>query len=98
MDAGAALIQEDHIRAKFIQDSRLTATEIKAAASAVLYQKVNLSLGVKNSAKKSAIDGYARNQTSSRIYTYGGPPYQADFSVSDWQSRLRDELVSIDRY
>lgn len=97
VDAGAALIQEDHIRAKFVKDSQLTSTQVKAAASRTLFEKVNLSIAIQNSQSKSRTDEYTGNQTSSRIYTFGGPPFQAGFSIADWQSGLKDELVAIDR-
>lgn len=98
MDAGAALVQEDHIKSKFVKDSKLTSTEIKAAASGVLYSKLQFSVGTTNTVSKGTIKEYQTNQTSSRIYTYGGPPFRADFTAADWQENLKDNLVSIDRY
>lgn len=97
VDAGAALVQEDHIQSKFVKDSKLTSTEIKAAASGVLYSKLQFSVGVQNTVSKGTIKEYQTNQTSSRIYTYGGPPFRADFTAADWQENLKDNLVSIDR-
>jgi len=97
VDAGAALVQEDHIKNKFVKDSKLTSTEIKAAASGVLYSKLQFSVGTTDTVSKGTIKEYQTNQTSSRIYTYGGPPFRADFTAADWQENLKDNLVSIDR-
>ena len=98
VDAGATLIQEDHIKAKFMKDSKLTSTAVRAAASGVLYSKLNVSVGVQNSVSQGTIKEYTSNQTSSRIFTYGGPPFRADFTAADWQENLKDNLVAIDRF
>ena len=45
---------------------------------------------------QSDIDGYRSNRTSSKVFTIGGPPFQPNFTVTDWENGVPDALVAID--
>ena len=45
---------------------------------------------------QSDIDGYRWNRTSSKVFTIGGPPFQPNFTVTDWENGVPDALVAID--
>ena len=42
-------------------------------------------------------DSYSTQLTYSHVRTFGGPPYRTDFTLNDWEDRLEDSLVAIDR-
>ena len=42
-------------------------------------------------------NSYSTQLTYSHVRTFGGPPYRADFTLNDWEDRLEDSLVAIDR-
>ena len=97
VDAGAILVQEDHVKQNFVRDKKRSESDIKAAASATFFSKVGLKAGFERKASEEVVEQYRGNQTSSRVFTHGGPPYRANFTVADWENNLDNELVGIDR-
>ena len=45
----------------------------------------------------SHISSFLSNRVHSKISTIGGPPYQSNFTLSDWEAGVPDSLVAIDR-
>ena len=97
IDAGAILVQEDHVRQNFARDKHRSEVDVKAAASATFFEKIGLKAGFENKVTHETMEQYAGNQTASRVFTHGGPPYRTNFSVVGWESNLDNELVAIDR-
>lgn len=97
VDAGAALVQESHIKESVIKDKSLSTHDVKVAASATFFKMLNIKAGFEHNASKENINKYENSQTASRILTYGGPAYRTNFSVQEWEEGLANELVAIDR-
>lgn len=97
VNAGAALVKEDHVKSSFLKDVLKTSIDVKAAASASFFSKISLSISGETKFSKEYLDQYTDNQTASRIFTHGGPPFGTNFTVNDWEKGLINELVPIDR-
>jgi hypothetical protein len=97
VNAGASLVKEDHIKNTFLKETSKTSVDVKAAASASFFSKISLKFGAETKSSKEYLDQYTGNQTSSRIFTHGGPPFGANFTVNDWENGLINELVPINR-
>ena len=89
VDAGAALVQESHIKESVINDKSLSAHDVKVAAtSATFFKTLNIKAGFEHNASKENINKYENSQSASRILTYGGPAYRTNFSVQEWEEGL----------
>ena len=97
MDAGALLAQVDHISSSYTQNTQNSTTKITVSASASFFGLVDLGTTFDFQESQSDIDGYRSNRTSSKVFTIGGPPFQPNFTVTDWENGVPDALVAIDR-
>ncbi|NWV70399.1 MPEG1 protein, partial [Malurus elegans] len=99
VDAGAALVQEDQIKATFLKDSWATRSAITAAAGATFHSIV--SLGMKESVESHAgsdfTKRYLENRTNSRVESIGGTPFYPGITLKAWQERIQNQLVALDR-
>ena len=43
------------------------------------------------------LDAYMNNVVHSSVYTIGGPPFRADFTIGQWEDQLLNELIAVDR-
>ena len=95
MEAGAVLMQTDHISSDFVQQTSQTSSKLTASASADFLVKVSISVAyaVSNDQKT----GYSGARTSSQISSIGGPLYKANMTLNEWEAGVPGALVAIDR-
>nr|XP_003464324.1 macrophage-expressed gene 1 protein [Cavia porcellus] len=97
VDAGAALIQEDHIKSSALQDSQRNAKSVTASAGAVFSKIVNAKVDIGYSTEDSLIKGYLSNRTNSRVLSLGGIPFHPGITLEVWQQGINNHLVAMDR-
>ena len=103
VDAGGLIVQTSFIRSSYVQESSSDNSYITLSASAVLLIDAEVPIPVdigsklSFSANLSRISSFLSNRVHSKISTVGGPPYQSNFSLSDWEAGVPDSLVAIDR-
>ncbi|XP_069484966.1 macrophage-expressed gene 1 protein-like [Ambystoma mexicanum] len=97
VDAGACLVQEDHVRSSFLQDSSSKKTSITASAGASFLSLINFGTGAKTSPGNSFTHNYLGNRTSSRVESIGGLPFYPGITLKTWQEGIANQLVAIDR-
>ncbi|CAK6449332.1 unnamed protein product [Pipistrellus nathusii] len=97
VDAGAALIQEDHIRSSFLQDSQSSRSAVTASAGAVFRNIVNFKFEENYTSQNAFIKGYLSNRTHSRVQSIGGVPFYPGITLQTWQQGITNHLVAIDR-
>ena len=97
MEAGAVLSQVDHVKDKYVNTYNSDSTKITASASATFFGRVHFSTSFQHLQTNADVNGFTGNCTHSQVFTYGGPPFQPGFTVSDWENGIRDALVPIDR-
>ncbi|XP_055995124.1 macrophage-expressed gene 1 protein [Sorex fumeus] len=95
VDAGAALIQEDHIRSSFLQDSQISA--ITASAGIAFQNIVNFKAEDKYVSQNAFTKSYLSNRTNSRVQSIGGLPFYPGITLQTWQEGITNHLVAIDR-
>lgn len=96
-DAGAVLIQEDHIRASFLQDSQSSRTALSASAGAAFLNIVNFKFEENYTSQNALTKSYLSNRTNSRVQSIGGPPFYPGITLQAWQQGIANHLVAIDR-
>lgn len=97
VDAGAVLVQEDNLRRVHQTKSSSRTFDVSASAAASFHANLGLEAGTSFSNSKIDLKGYNENQTSSTIFSYGGPPYRLGMTAEDWENDLENNLVAIDR-
>ena len=97
MEAGAVLSQVDHIKSSYFNSSQDTKQTVKASASANFFGKISFSSSFSHSSEQTENKGFINNRTSSEVYSWGGPPFQPNFTVTEWESGVPAALVAIDR-
>lgn len=95
--AGAALIQEDHIRASFLQDSQSSRIALTASAGAAFLDVVNFKFEEKYTSQNALTKSYLSNRTNSRVQSIGGLPFYPGITLQAWQQGIANHLVAIDR-
>uniref|UniRef100_A0A8D0LBG1 Macrophage-expressed gene 1 protein n=1 Tax=Sphenodon punctatus TaxID=8508 RepID=A0A8D0LBG1_SPHPU len=97
VDAGASLVQEDHIKSTFLKDSWSMRSSITASAGASFHNIVNFkisdSLGMEDAFTKQ----YMSNRTNSRVESIGGVPFYPGITLKTWQEGIANQLVATDR-
>lgn len=99
VDAGAVLIKEDNLKSTLMSKYKGNADSLSTAAGVELYDmlKLRASAGFSSYSGESDLKAYRENRTSSRLYTYGGPPYKLGMNFSTWEDNLMNNLVATDR-
>ena len=97
MEAGAVLSQVDHIKSTSITDSATQKHTVTASASANFFGKVSFSTSFSTSSSTSDQKGFVDNRTYSEVYSWGGPPFQPNFTVTDWENGVPNSMVATDR-
>ncbi|KAK2100406.1 Macrophage-expressed protein 1 protein [Saguinus oedipus] len=97
VDAGAALIQEDHIRASFLQDSQSSRSAVTASAGAAFQNIVNFKFEENYTSQNILTKSYLSNRTNSRVQSIGGVPFYPGITLQAWQQGITNHLVAIDR-
>ena len=94
---GAILAQEDYIKSTFIEDIEETKQTLTASVSTNFMSKIGFSTETSHTTDSNSTQSYLSQLMSSHIRTYGGPPYGDNFSISNWDNDLDDNLAAIDR-
>ncbi|KAM4846895.1 macrophage-expressed gene 1 protein isoform 1-T2 [Thomomys bottae] len=97
VDAGAALVQEDHLRSTFLQDSQSSRTAITAAAGISFLNVVNFKLEENYTSQTALTKAYLANRTHSRVQSMGGLPFYPGITLQAWQQGITNHLVAVDR-
>ncbi|XP_076972277.1 macrophage-expressed gene 1 protein [Tamandua tetradactyla] len=97
VDAGAALIQEDHIRASFLQDSESSHSAVTASAGLAFLNIINFKLEDHYTSQNALTKSYLSNRTNSRVQSLGGLPFYPGITLQTWQQGITNQLVAIDR-
>ncbi|XP_048215897.1 macrophage-expressed gene 1 protein [Perognathus longimembris pacificus] len=97
VDAGAALVQEDHLKSAFLQDSQGSHTSITAAAGVTFLNIINFKLEENYTSQNSLTKGYLANRTHSRVQSMGGVPFYPGITLRGWQQGITNHLVAVDR-
>ncbi|XP_046500527.1 macrophage-expressed gene 1 protein [Equus quagga] len=97
VDAGAALIQEDHIRTSFLQDSQSSRSAITASAGAAFLNIVNSKFEENYTSQNTFTKSYISNRSNSRVQSIGGVPFYPGITLQAWQQGITNHLVAVDR-
>ncbi|XP_031573631.1 macrophage-expressed gene 1 protein-like isoform X2 [Actinia tenebrosa] len=97
IDAGAILAKIDHVKSTYAATFNSDKSKITASASASFFGSFGFSASYTHQTETKDLDTYLKNVAHSKIYTYGGPPYRANFSINQWEDGLPNNLVAIDR-
>lgn len=100
VNAGAILAKLDHLQKKCVEDFEGEKSNITAAASASFFASF-LSFDGKfkysDITEKKYADKYRSNTVFSTMFSIGGPLFRLNFSISQWEEQLPNELVAVDR-
>ena len=97
VDAGAILAQLDTVKTKSTTDTDNSSFSMTASASANFFDKFSFSVGSDFSIGSVNKEQYLRNRHSSQILSIGGPPFQPNMTIKQWQEGVPNGLVAIDR-
>ncbi|XP_031573634.1 macrophage-expressed gene 1 protein-like isoform X2 [Actinia tenebrosa] len=97
IDAGAILAKIDHVKSTYAATFNSDKSKITASASASFFGSFGFGASYTHQTETKDLDTYLKNVAHSKIHTYGGPPYRANFSINQWEDGLPNNLVAIDR-
>ncbi|XP_047631607.1 macrophage-expressed gene 1 protein [Phacochoerus africanus] len=97
VDAGAVLIQEDHIRSSFLQDSQSSHSAVTSSAGITFLNIVNFKLEESYTSQNDFTKNYLSNRTNSRVQSIGGLPFYPGITLQAWQQGITNHLVAVDR-
>lgn len=97
VDAGAALVQEDHIRSSFLLDNQNSENTVTASAGIAFLNIVNFKVETDHTSQTTLTKSYLSNRTNSRVQSFGGIPFYPGITLETWQKGITNHLVAIDR-
>lgn len=97
VDAGAALIQEDHIRTSFLQDSQSSRSAVTASAGVIFQNIVNFKFEDNYTLQNAFTKSYLSNRTNSMVQSMGSVPFYPGITLQTWQQGITNHLVAVDR-
>ncbi|XP_055998642.1 macrophage-expressed gene 1 protein-like [Ostrea edulis] len=98
VDAGAVVSQTDQVKSSFLRNLNKDTSRLLAAAGGSFRLIFRMSNELHTGTSKQFIDTYEGNRTHSVISTNGGPIFKpSNFSLNDWASEIRENLVAVDR-
>ncbi|XP_048644861.1 macrophage-expressed gene 1 protein isoform X1 [Marmota marmota marmota] len=97
LEAGAILMQEDHIKSSFLQDSQSNHIGVTASAGVSFLNTVNFKASVNVTYQDDLTKSYLANRTNSRVQSIGGVPFYPGITLQTWQQSTTNHLVAIDR-
>ena len=97
VDAGALIAQEDQLNSSYVKRMDGDTTIIKASASASFMGLFGGGISYTSVASEEQINEYAQSRLDTHVYTYGGPPFEANFTINKWLAGIDNNLVTIDR-
>lgn len=81
VDAGAVLVKEDNLKSTLMANYKGRMNTITAAGGADFFNVLQLNAGFARYSGSSELDAYQNHRTSSKIITYGGPPYHVGMNM-----------------
>ncbi|XP_037694251.1 macrophage-expressed gene 1 protein [Choloepus didactylus] len=97
VDAGAALIQEDYLRASFLENSQSSHSTVTASAGVTFQNIINFKFEDNYTSQNALTKSYLSNRTNSRVQSLGGVPFYPGITLQVWQQAITNHLVAIDR-
>lgn len=97
LDAGAALIQEDHIKSSFLEDNQNSRATMTASAGAAFQNILNFKFEENYTSQNGFTKSYLSNRTNSRVESLGGVPFYPGITLQAWQQSISNHLVAVDR-
>lgn len=97
MDAGAILMQEDHIKSSFLQDNQDSYIGVTVSAGVAFLNTVNFKSSVNTTNHDDLTKSYLANRTNSRVQGIGGVPFYPGITLQTWQQSITNHLVAVDR-
>uniref|UniRef100_A0A8C6HA48 Macrophage-expressed gene 1 protein n=1 Tax=Mus spicilegus TaxID=10103 RepID=A0A8C6HA48_MUSSI len=97
VDAGAALVQEDHVRSSFLLDNQNSQNTVTASAGIAFLNIVNFKVETDYISQTTLTKDYLSNRTNSRVQSFGGVPFYPGITLETWQKGITNHLVAIDR-
>lgn len=98
VDAGAVLLQEDHIRSSYLQDSQGSHSAVTASAGIAFSNIVNFKVETDYTSQNEVTKSYITNRTNSRVQSLGGIPFYPGITFQTWQEGIANHLVAVDRF
>ena len=97
VDAGAVLTQEDNLKSTIKSSYKGRTNSITAAGGADFFDVLSIRGGYANYNGHADLTAYRSHRTSSKLVTYGGPPFRLGMNVTEWELNLANNLVAVDR-
>lgn len=98
VDAGATLVEEDYLTAKYVSDATSQSSSITAQAGLNFFDKLKFDISSQTAQQSSILKGYQSNIQYSIIQSHGGGiPFYPGMTLQKWQESTRNNLVAIDR-
>lgn len=98
IDAGAIVAQIDEVKSTFAKSLNKDSSKIVAAASASFQSVFKFDAKFETTASSDIQKQYEGNRTHSVINAIGGPMFKPhNFTLNDWASQVKSNLVSVDR-
>lgn len=96
VDAGAIIVKVDQVDSSLLEDNTINKVNISLSASVSL-PGFDWSTKDGLSHTKTELEKYMNSVKNSDIRTYGGPPINPDFKLSEWTTTIGNDLVAVDR-
>lgn len=97
MDAGAILAQVDQVSTSYVQDNQFASKKITLSASASLFEKVSMSASFDTTYTTEDKNEFINSRSHSEVFTFGGPRFRPNFTITEWVEGVPEALVAIDR-
>uniref|UniRef100_A0A8D2LI15 Macrophage-expressed gene 1 protein n=1 Tax=Varanus komodoensis TaxID=61221 RepID=A0A8D2LI15_VARKO len=97
VDAGASLVQEDHIKSTFVKDSQFMRSSITAAAGISLQNIISFGSSISTGTEDNFTRQYQANRINSRVESIGGVSFYPGITLKGWQESITNHLVAVDR-
>ncbi|XP_053417788.1 macrophage-expressed gene 1 protein [Nycticebus coucang] len=97
VDAGATLVQEDHVKASFLQDNESSRSSVTTAAGIAFRNIINFKIENNYTLQSALTKSYLANRTNSRVQSIGGVPFYPGITLQAWQHSIFDNMVAVDR-
>ena len=97
VDAGAVLVQQDNLKSTVKTSFSGRTNSITAAGGVQFLTALNSRASSSNYNSQSDLTAYREHLTSSKLTSYGGPPYRIGMNVTEWEMNLSNNLVAVDR-
>lgn len=98
LDAGAIVTQIDEVKSTFAKSFDRDSSKIVAAATASFQSIFKFDGKFETTASSDIQKQYVGNRTHSVINAIGGPMFKPhNFTLNDWASQVKSNLVSVDR-